>query len=341
MNELPMMPSAPSGNNKILAWGAGIVILLALACIVLYAMSFFPHKTPPAVFNPTGTLYLSLSPATSAASGIYSYAFSSNTLTKLIGSSGSIDLSPSLTPNGLVYTSNDIGSTDGTYLKIPQLFVWDAATASSTQISATASLAKRYPKYSAALNEYIYEARDAALPNLSNTTPDASTVYLLTSPTHGMRITSGAAPVLTPDGKSVVVLRSDGLYMTSLAATSTALKIWGVESGTMATQDQFNISPDGKMIAWAIPDKGHLYIMAVASWAPFSGRVTDDIPVTALFPLFSPDNAYLAYVQIDVASSTPSNPRLTIRNLASGEARATQTLDTFSIQSMYLTGWEK
>lgn len=313
--------------------------LFTLLALLILGEAFFAwnaarHSAALSSTPPTGTFYLSMQPTTAPGSNIYSFNVSTKVLTKISGTGTGLNLSPTVAPDGILYVSNDIGG--GKYLKIPQIFKL-LNTGSTTQLSETGALWKRLPQYSSALGEIVYEGRTYSKGLTS--APSDSGIFLLTKKDSGKFITVGSLPALTPDGKSVVVLRNDGLYMASLVASSTPEKIWGVDGGTTAIQDHFDISPDGSMIAWTIPDKGHVYIMRVDSWAPFSGHLVQDISATAMWPQFSPDNQYLAYIAFDLKNDKPESAQLTVQSLTSGERKLVQNLSDFNARSLFLTGW--
>lgn len=315
--------------------------LAALLALLIVGGAFFAwyaakhHSVAGPTTPPSGVLYLSMAPVAASSTAIYSFEVSSKTLLPVTAPTVGSDWSPTITPYGIVYASNQTAS--GTLAAAAQLFSLNT-TRSVTQLSDIAAPWKRSPQYSVALGKIVYEGKLVVSSSELNS-PNGASVYLLIGKKDAKYMTTGSLPSLTPDGKSVVVLRNDGLYLTSLVATSTADKIWGFDGGTASTQDQFSISADGKYIAWSIPEKGHIYVAQVDSWAPFSKHLVSDIAVTALWPQFSPDDQYLAYIAIDLKDRTPSNARLVAQALFTGVQQTLQDLSNFDARTIFLSGW--
>lgn len=318
-----------------------LLTLAALLALLIVGEAFFAWNAakhggaPEPIAPPSGVFYLSMAPSAASSTAMYSFEVSSKTLSSITAPRAGSDWSPTITPDGVVYASSQTAS--GTLAAATQLFSLNTS-GSVTQLSDIAAPWKRSPQYSATLGKIVYEGKLAVSSSELNS-PSGASVYLLVDKKEAKYMTTGSLPSLTPDGKSVVVLRNDGLYLTSLVATSTTDKIWGFDGGTASTQDQFSISPDGKYIAWSIPEKGHIYVAQVDSWAPFSKHLVSDIAVTALWPQFSPDDQYLAYIAIDLKGGTPSNARLVAQTLFTGVQQTLQDLSNFDASTIFLSGW--
>lgn len=286
-------------------------------------------------FKPEGKIYLTLSPLGSNYTGIYSFDLAANTLTKLVGkdNTGSLTAHPAAT-SSLLLSSNI--ALDPTKTSISPLQIFSLSDQGVLkQITNTASTFKRHPAYSESLGLYIYGAKAGAASLGVN--PNDFNIYTYKDGKEKL-ITNGALPTLTPDGNSVVALRQDGLYLISLTDT-TVQKIWGLDHGGSALNLQFTISPSGKYIAWSIPNDGYIYIMTVDSWAPFKGAVTSKIETHAFWPVFSPDEEYLAYEQVDWTLPQPTNQKLVIFDLKTPQKRVVQDLKDFDQQKMFVSGW--
>ncbi len=335
-------PTAPieqthmSQHGFVYALVAAFVLLLAVGGYFIFRPTGgAPDKVMVAAreFRPEGSIYLTLSPLNSSYTGIYSFDLATNSLAKVVGKDNTASLTAHPAASSLIFSSNI--SLDSTKTSISPLQIFSMGEQGTLkQITNTKSTFKRHPSYSDALGLYVYGAKAGATALGIN--PNDFNIYTFKDGKESL-VAQGALPALTPDGKSVVALRQDGLYLISLTSTTTQ-KIWGLDHGGSALNLQFTLSPSGKYIAWSIPNDGYIYIMSVNSWAPFKGSVTSKIQTHAFWPVFSPNEEYLAYEQVDWAP-TPTNQKLVVCDRKTPQQRIVQDLKELDQQKMFVSGW--
>lgn len=145
-------------------------------------------------------------------------------------------------------------------------------------------------------------------------------------------------PVLTPDGKSVVVIRNDGLHKVGLMGSSTE-HIWKTENPGTWFNQQFSISKNGKYIVWSYPDGEVMYILEVSSWSPFKTSIKYTIKTHAFWPVFSPDEDYIAFEEVQW-TNPPTKAKLVVMDLISLKKKVEQDLDSFYQDSLFINEWK-
>jgi len=317
--------------KKIVIFSSGLfcVFLVILGVLFFYKspISSLPEKEK---WDPKGSLYLSLAPNNGHDFGIYEYDINKNILNPYYISSGivfTLKFNSSLTTDFLASLKEQNGN-----IQIMQV------KGDTVEIKTQSSIKnKRHPLYSQPYNAIIYAGREENAGELGGN-PDEFNVYIKRENEPEQKLTEGAIPRLTPDAKSVVVLRSDGLYKIDLADKSIS-RIWAVEPNSTDLNQQFSISPKGKYIAWSYPDGGKIDILEVSSWSPFTMGSIHTIEADAFWPIFSPDERYLAFEEVDW-TNPPSNARLVIMNLSSYERRTVYSLKDFDQLSLFLDDWK-
>ncbi len=286
-----------------------------------------PDVTP---FAPKGNMYLSLSLEGSKEMGIYEFNFERNTLYPYY-----------LPKNGFAFTGEFKDSSSTTLLvsefsnnNVPQ--IKEIKNGNPSPLTESDIHMKRHPSYSKALNAIIYGGKDSNAGVLG--APNEFNVYMKTPGGKDVKVGQGAMPALTPDEKSVVVLKSDGLYKLSLVDQSSE-QIWKTASDGTAFNQQFSISPKGKYIAWTYPDGRAIYVLEVSSWTPFNAELKYTIKEHAFWPVFSPDEEYIAFEEVDW-TSPPSNARLVVMSLNSLEKKGVFDLSSFDQLSLFINEWK-
>jgi hypothetical protein len=290
------------------------------------------------VVMPGGTLYLTLSPKNATAArnemGIYALDMSTKALTPYYVPEQSPAVTGRVLENGDVLTSV---YASGTLQQIARI---NSTSSAYTELTQSNVAFKRNPSWSTSLNALVYGAQET----LQGTTsvPNNYAVYLVEGDKTERRVTEGAHPALAPDGRSVVVLKNDGLYKVDLSGTSSG-KIWGIEEGAAKISQQFSLSPKGNYIAWTFPDDKKIYVVEVLSWTPFVSNLKFEIEAYASWPIFSPDEAFLSFEEFDWGTGKqPSQPRVTSVHLRSKDLTRTTIADlsAYDIQRMFITDWK-
>ncbi|MDD2766727.1 MAG: hypothetical protein PHH40_03120 [Candidatus Moranbacteria bacterium] len=287
------------------------------------------ETTSQAVWDPKGSIYLSLAPNNGNDFGIYQYDISKNILAPY-----------SLLEKGIAFsgkfktaTSEEllVSEIRGDETQITGIEGNIATTLTDSMIQK-----KRHPSYSVPYDALIYSGKEENAEALGR--PNEFNVYMQKAGNQEQKIAQGAMPILTPDGRSVVVLRNDGLYKIDLEDKSSE-HIWKTESDGVSFNQQFSLSPNGKYIAWSYPDGGDIYVFEVSSWSPFEATFMYDIKSHAFWPIFSPDEKYIAFEEVDW-TDPPTQARLVIMNLATQEKRNLLDLTSFDQLSLFVDDWK-
>jgi hypothetical protein len=154
-------------------------------------------------------------------------------------------------------------------------------------------------------------------------------------------------PQWSPDGKTLIYLKSDGLYARVLE-TGAEKKLESIPEGTVVTtMAMLGISPDGTRLIWTTPKAGVIRIFALSNWEDVSieeiGRI--ETPNTEYYwPIFSPESDFYAVQAIDKLVGDDlfrKNARLEIRNIHNATPVTTSPIDGFDFDQLFTTGWVK
>jgi hypothetical protein len=320
----------------VLALVFGLFVLLIVVLIFKVGLPKGLISSQPEKLN--GLIYLTLAPVGSKSLDVYTYDPAQNVTAKLTQGPGWSFTARAGGPQGIkAYFISNTDPTTGKIFVTPQI-EGITPTGSLTVFSNTATAIKRNPVYLPSLDSFIYEGKKVSS---ASTNPDDTNIYVLASKKLGHYLTHGALPALAPNN-SIVVLRSDGLYLVPISTTTS-------EAGTLIwpskipakLQDQFAVSPVGNEIAWSFPGSGKIYLMKVQTWQPFVAEPDQTIDATALWPVFSPDGSHLAAEEVDFAatSTEPTNPRLAVFDLINHTKQIVQNLRQYEQAKIFVSDW--
>lgn len=158
------------------------------------------------------------------------------------------------------------------------------------------------------------------------------------------KIEAATQPVWSPDGTKLVILKNDGLFVHDIA-TDLETRAVKVADGQIIATSMFNISPDGKYMAWTTAKAGVITISEITSWEPFVlkelGRIHTE-NTEFYWPEFSPDGNYYSVQAIDAAQEGEKvrrNPRIEIRATLDRDVLATFPLDQFDFNALFTDTW--
>jgi hypothetical protein len=172
--------------------------------------------------------------------------------------------------------------------------------------------------------------------------PNSWNIILVgTSSSDTYTIAKGLYPQWGP-GDDLLYLANDGLHEYSLSTGSDTMA-WKMLGGMTSSLMSFAVSRDGTRIAWTDPSHGVLVLAVVESWDPFFVDEIRSVPITALWPVFSPSGNSVAVEQVDNLQSTTStssgNPRISLVGFDSGDITQLQSLAGFEQSSIILSDW--
>lgn len=312
--------------------GFAFVALLVVAGILLVGWHYFkssPATPAQTIKGLTGKIYLSLVPLPESQNNlsVYSFDLSSGQLSPFLSDKGVDYLTSKFSPDGSQFAYSHIGATMDLVLQ----------TSSEGKMVLTGDPTlkiRRNPVWSPDGSKIAYAARA----DLQGSSFEAAEwlvyVFDLKSGREQV-ITNGSNPLFAPDG-SLLVLKSDGLYRFDLDSL-VGEKIWDTGSEASQANMKLALSSDGKYLAWGVPDRREVVVIEIQSWQPFKGTVLKILPVTAFWPVFSPDGSYLALEEVDPGTLT--NPRLVVHAVQSDAQETLLSLKDYAQDALFISDW--
>lgn len=284
-----------------------------------------------------GKILLTLQPKDTRLPGIYSYDVSTRKLEPLFAPQGVVGLTASFQGADVLLATDYTMATSERGNAMFDIAALSAGNNSPVRIATDPNAYKRHPVWSESLKAVVYSAKSSPTTPMSESSTNDFRIFL-NKDGRDTEIGEGAMPKLLPDGRSVLVMRRTGLYSLNLE-TKEATSVWPISSGSAWFNMQFDVSRDGKYIAWSSPHEGKILIMHVISWAPFKGTVTREIRAHAFWPVFSPDARYLAFEEVDWGEKKPTKPRLVLYSPEGDFKETVLDLDGFVQEAMFVTDW--
>lgn len=305
---------------------------------------------PSAPISLRGTFYLSLVPSDSSApAGIYSYSLDKQQLQSvLVGDNTKntyfTNMSPSISPDKSIMAfarrQNNNAGAIGSY----QIFTSNLSGKNINQITYARGPYKREPVFSRDGNYLAYVAENASssLLKLNYEIPNNWSVYITDMGGNVSFISNGLRPVFSPDGKKLLVMRSDGLHLFNienlkapkdLGIVAKAIGEWNTKAMKVI------VSQDGSMLAWASPHKGNLVVYKINSWDKFSLFPLMQISARAYWPVFSPDGKYLAVDEVRKNITGKDYSVIFVYDLQSGESKKAVNLDGYDYAYLWFGAW--
>jgi hypothetical protein len=160
--------------------------------------------------------------------------------------------------------------------------------------------------------------------------------------TAAARVAAGVHPQWLPSG-DIVFLKNDGLYIRKMQG-DTESKINLLSREPARTNMKFDISSDGKKLAWTTPGANELLVMNVASWEPFASETAMFIPAAAFWPVFSPKGDYLSMQVFNWSNETQErvaqNQRLGIFSFLENKWLSSADLTPYQQDMLFITDWQ-
>jgi len=160
-------------------------------------------------------------------------------------------------------------------------------------------------------------------------------------------IPNALQPKWLPDGEQLIVMKDDGLYSYTIESEQENI-LWKVaEGGVVPAISMFDLSPDGKYLAWTTAGKGTITMFEVVSDKEEGvglnelGRIS--LPDTEVFwPQFSPSGEYYSVQAIDTLKEgdyVRKNARIEIRPTNGREIVYNYSLDNFAFNALFADDW--
>lgn len=332
-----------NGIGKKILLAAGIAIFVAILSYFFYFYQrepeFYQPPAKPLVSETQigGKIYLTLQSIYPENSPLAFYEFSpaSKKLNKFpIKENNS--LTPRFSDDGkkIVFAAERDGTTE--------IFTADSDGSDLKQITSGKNEGgKLLPIFSpdASLIAFALKPKGQTLPF-----PEDREIYIVGQDAKEKFVANGVNPMFSPDGKSLLVLKNDGLHLIDLKTSKGRLVIplsKKIKGGGAATVSmKLSLSRDGGLLAWTNMERKQVYVIKIVSWEPFQYHfVKTMLDVAAFWSVFSPDGKYLALQEVEWAAPAPKNPRLTIYDLKNFQKQMTYDLGAYKQTAMWVTDW--
>jgi len=178
----------------------------------------------------------------------------------------------------------------------------------------------------------LKESGDIGLTSLA-----ATHVFLTDLDGNERIISPGGYPYFSPDGQSILLMKPDGVYIFgNLTGTPNGLQIG--PPGTITTiYEKTYLSHDKSLFAWSFPGQGKIFIYEIKSWKPFSWALRNTIDAYADWPVFSPDNRYLAFLEVD--ETLTENEKLSVYDFETKRKKSFLKLENYDERPIIISEW--
>lgn len=214
----------------------------------------------------------------------------------------------------------------------------------------------RRPRISSQSEYYSYEVT----PSFDGATLDEYDlnnweIYIGETGEEATKVTNGAFVNFAPDSsEGFLFLRSDGVYFHYFqdeGEEGVEIPVFEFESGSAAANNHFTVSRDYSKFAIANVGEGEVVVATIDKWTPFTISEIKNYSLDGFWPVFSPDGRYLAIQEVDVEEpevselnidklgEQPTNSRLTIIDLESGEQETVADLEGYVQMQTFINDW--
>lgn len=336
--------------------GIGIVFIVALiaiySAIFIYGLQLPTFQSEEEVvveitpYNPTGYILMNLAKDTGE-SGLYAFDFESETITALPG-----DLKfPHFNDDedrylATVETSSTTSLGEGSIYS--NLYEVDIENESFKLLFS--SLKEdgrefRRPRISPLGDFYTLEMSPDTTDGRSIYSLEDWDIYLGRRGEVPTPVVKGAFANFTPAiHEGLIYLDSEGVHYIYLdPETIVEDELVFPSTSEVIANNHLALARDGSRFAVTNVGAKEVVVVYVESWRPFLVGNVRRYDVAGFWPTFSPDGRYLAIQEVDISEigEDPTQARLTIIDLATGERRTVADLSGFVQMQLFMNDWVK
>ena len=220
-----------------------------------------------------------------------------------------------------------------------QIFVSDISGDEVAMITEGGAVTKTNPEWSPHGEKIAFSTQESSTVS-EFPSPEDWSVYVMDL-TNGEEtfVGKGMYPKWSPDGKKLLIMKNDGLYLYDVGDNKLNKRVWEVVDGETYIGMKIGLSYDGSILAWTNANNGRVALFKISSWNPFAMGVHKQFETHAFWPVFSPDNRFLVVQEIDWTESDETNPRLVVYDLATGNRETVLDLSDYEQEAMFVTDW--
>jgi len=223
------------------------------------------------------------------------------------------------------------------------IFRIDFVGGGSSRIRTEGEISERSLSWSDSANMLLYTARTERLDDTVSSMQSENwhvTLYDVSSE-EKTTIDNALYGTWLPDGEQFFFSRKDGLYAYNISDGEIARVL--ATDWEVSAQDMFDLSPDGKYLAWSLPGLHQVRLFTVAD----GNFIFDEIyriskdDANYYWPVFSPDSQYFVVQAIDAGDDLQArtNFRAEIYSVLTPETLVTQSLDDYYSGSAFIDDW--
>ena len=348
----PIQPEESRRTKQALYWILGVffILLIAIGGVYVYQKYFLGVDLGPEAFvDLKGDVYLTLASVEGNTNGGYADVYTFDIENEEFGRTaedGFVKVTSALSPSGkrLAYAASpyDPEKAEGApFSELLQLYVRNFDTGTVEKITNATTSAVRMPRWSPDGNLIAFTSIENYADAADND-PNKWLVHVTDLEGNIETIGVGTYPLWSPDGENILFVRSEGLYLYNVQHKTEHLALPLDEE--LTTFMKFGLSSDGSLLAWSYPQGGTLTVFRISSWEPFSVIIEDEIWTgvsPAYWPVFSSNNRYLIFQEVDWDSQTGefSNLRLTAYDREIKSRKTLADLTQYRFDASFINDW--
>jgi|GEM_PF-2669091 len=331
------------------------VIIAVTSLLIIVVVGRYAYMEYPALFGMTpvveqklaapqlnGSLILTMRPSVPARSpaAIYAMSTQDGTLKKVDDSHDFF--SPSFSTDGRVAVTAALDSTS----VVLAIVKANDKTHPTYVVAPAPTLTPGASSWSPD-NKYIAYEAVTALPAIDDIAIENSRIVLLDVTTGAQKILdTGASPLFVRDG-SVLYVKSDGIYRIDadgLAASSSAesaLRVAYFDGYQASRMSRIALSHDGVALTASHPQSNGFVAYAVSTSSPFTLTDKGGIKARVLYPVFSPDDRSIAFVELGTDADGHTTKNIMIADTRTLQAHVLSNLTKYTNDALSIGAWIK